>query len=59
MDLREENYENITNENNFICLNKKAHDCIHYLYRYYVKDRSILDRTKEILDRMIEINEEV
>lgn len=55
LDLNPEHYEDL-NEENFVCLNKKSHECIHFLYCYYEKDEGILDRLKEILDKMKAIN---
>ena len=49
-------YEDITNEDNFIPLNKFSHKFVHWIYRYYEKDRTIMDRLKNILDRMLELN---
>lgn len=40
LDLNPDNYK-ILNENNFIPLNKKTHDVIHFLFRY---DLNILDK---------------
>lgn len=48
LDLNPENY-NILDENNFIPLNKKTHDVIHFLVRY---DLSILDQLKHYLEKM-------
>ena len=31
-DFSEENYENITNEDNFLCLNKQSHEVLHFIY---------------------------
>lgn len=54
IDMSEENYDKIEQEDNFVCLNKQSHDCIHFLFRYYVKDKLILERIKDILDKMEE-----
>ena len=43
-------------EDNFICLNKQMHETVHTLFRYYQKNPSILDRLKEVLDRMNKLN---
>lgn len=55
-DLHIENYH-IFNPVNFEALNNKSHDCIHFLYTYYVKDHEILDRLKTILEDMEKLNE--
>ena len=44
------------NKNYFEPMLNSVHDNIHWLYGYYRKDPSILDRIKEILDRMVELN---
>lgn len=49
--LKEEDYENITNEEDFVLLNKATHDFLHEIYRYYKDDPTILDRIKEELDK--------
>lgn len=55
LDLRPENYS-VLNEDNFVSLNKMSHKVVHFIYGYYEKDRGVLDRLKEILDKMIELN---
>lgn len=52
-----EKYDDLSDRNAFIPLNSKSHDCIHFLYSYYIKDPTVLDRLKEILDDMKERNE--
>lgn len=56
LDLREENYEKIDDSTHFVLLNKLTHDAVHFLYKYYVKDRTVIDRLKGVLDKMVEIN---
>lgn len=56
MDLNPEHYDDLSNPDNFIPLNKKSHECIHFLYDYYVKDPAIIGRLKDCLDRMIKVN---
>lgn len=55
MDTRHENYENLE-EDRFICLNRQSHDTIHFLYRYWVKDKDILKRLENILEEMEELS---
>jgi hypothetical protein len=43
-------------ESLFIPLGSKNHEIIHHLYGLYRKDKAILDRLKDILDTMCEIN---
>lgn len=54
-DLREENYQ-ILEPDRFACLNSMTHKCVHWLYQYYKKDKSVIGRLADILDRMTEIN---
>lgn len=56
LDLNPDNYEKL-NKEHFECLNIKSHDFIHFIYVYYKKDRSVLDRLKTILEKMITLNE--
>ena len=55
LDMSAENYDQLTEEN-FIALNKQTHEALHFLFRYYQKDKTILDRFKEVLDKMNELN---
>lgn len=57
MDFDVSHYD-VFDENNFSCLNTNTHDVIHFLYRYYKKDKAILGRIQFILDRMAELNNE-
>ena len=54
-DMSEANYDKLTEEN-FIAVNKNTHETLHFLFRYYQKDPTILDRLKTVLDRMNELN---
>lgn len=56
LDLDENHYEDISNPENFVYVNKSIHEVIHTLWRYYKTDPEVLDRLKEVLDRMMEIN---
>lgn len=51
-------YCDISNEENFIPLNSYCHKLLHYLFGYYKKDPTVLDRLKEILDKMCELNKD-
>lgn len=53
-DLRFENYE-ILNDN-FLCCNNLTHRFIHWLFGYYLKDETIIDRIKAEMERMKKIN---
>ena len=59
LDLNPEHYTDISNEDNFCYLNNECHKLVHYLYTYYKKDEQVIDRLKEVLDRMKCINENI
>ena len=56
LDLNDENYT-LLSEDRQICLNQKSHETVHHLISYYKKDPEILDRLKEILDKMLKFSE--
>ena len=49
-------YQDLSKPENFVYLCKSMHEVIHVIWRYYKNDPSVLDRIKEVLDRMLEIN---
>ena len=55
LDMSAENYDQLIEEN-FVALNKQTHETLHFLFRYYQKDPTILDRLKAVLDKMNELN---
>lgn len=55
LDMSAENYDKL-DEENFIAVNKATHDALHFLFRYYQNDKDILEKFKEVLDRMVELN---
>lgn len=54
MDLRHEKYDDLSDMSRFLPLNSKSHDLVHYLWPVWKKDRRVLDRLREILERMEE-----
>ena len=56
LDMSAENYDQLIEEN-FVAVNKQTHEALHFLFRYYKKDPTTLDRLKTVLDRMKELNE--
>ena len=52
LDLRPEHYDQIDDDERFECLNKMSHETVHNIYRYWVKDSSVLERLKTILEKM-------
>ena len=55
LDMAAENYDKLIEEN-FIAVNKATHDALHFLFRYYQNDKDILEKFKEVLDKMVELN---
>ena len=55
-DLNDQHYTDLTNKDNFACLNKKTHEFIHWLYPYYKKDKTVLDRIEKLMEEMVVIN---
>lgn len=57
LDLDEKHYTDLSNEDNFVLLNKMTHKVLHFLFTYYKNDRDVLERFKDYLDRMVALNE--
>lgn len=55
LDMSVENYDQLIEEN-FIAVNKQTHEALHFLFRYYQKDQTVLDRLKTVLDKMNRLN---
>ena len=55
LDMSAENYDKLIEEN-FVAVNKQTHEALHFLFRYYQKDPTILDRLKTALDIMSALN---
>lgn len=56
LNLDESLYQDLSKPENFVYLCKSMHEVIHTIWRYYKNDPAVLDRIKEVLDRMVEIN---
>lgn len=54
--LNPEHYEELE-PSDFFCLGNQCHDFVHWIYRYYRKDKNVLKRLKTVLDRMYELSE--
>lgn len=54
LDDRFENYTKIDNPDNFVLLNKRTHEMLHFIYTYYIKDKTVIDRLVYYLEKMIE-----
>ena len=55
LNMDADNYDKLIEEN-FIAVNKNTHEVIHTLFRYYKNDKGILNRIKQVLDKMVELN---
>lgn len=55
MNLSSSHYLDLKEEN-FVPLNIQSHRVLHWLYSIYRKDPEVLDRIKNILDKMCELN---
>ncbi|MBP5594541.1 MAG: hypothetical protein J6Y02_04100 [Pseudobutyrivibrio sp.] len=53
LDLNIQRYDNLDMKR-FMPLNKKTHEVIHELFKWYKKDHKVLDRIKKTLDLMEE-----
>lgn len=54
LDQRFENYTKIDNMDNFVLLNRRTHEMLHFIYTYYIKDKTVIDRLVYYLEKMIE-----
>ena len=52
LDLEVTRYTDISDMNRFMPLNKKTHEIIHELFKWYKKDHKVLDRIKQVLEMM-------
>lgn len=43
-------------EENFVCINNMTHKFLHWLWNYYKDDPEIIDRIKNEMQKMAEIN---
>lgn len=55
LDMNPQHYDDLSHRENFVPLNSKSHDLLHFLLPYYKKDPAVLNRLKDLLDRMIEL----
>lgn len=54
--LNPEYYQNLETSD-FFCLGNQCHNFVHWLYRYYRKDKKVLKRLEVVLERMFELSE--
>lgn len=51
----EESYQDLSDKKNFRCYQAMTHRVIHWLFNFYKKDPTILDRIKSDLEIMMEM----
>jgi hypothetical protein len=56
MDLNPDHYEDL-DPDKFEAFNMKSHDVVHFMYNYYKKDPTIIERLELILHKMYLLNE--
>lgn len=56
LNLDHKEYSDISNHNNFVCLNKDSHNKIHILFLADWKSMNLDSKTKDILERMDKLN---
>ena len=59
MNQHEEDYEDLSDPENFVALNRYSHKLLHYFFTYYKKDRSVLQRLEALMERMLRFNSQV
>lgn len=52
LDMRDKHYTDISDTKRFLPLNKDTHNFIHWLYKLYYKDKSVLQRIQIVLEKM-------
>ena len=56
LDMKGENYTDLSNPDKFVPMNKDTHEFIHWLFRFYRHDRYILVRIQRVMDLMLLYN---
>lgn len=56
--LDENQYCDISNQDEFLPLNSYSHKFIHYLFTYYKKDKTVIDRLVQVLEKMLALSSE-
>lgn len=52
LDLNVQRYSAIADMNRFMPLNSKTHEVIHEIFKWYKKDRKVLERIAVVLEKM-------
>lgn len=55
-DLNPDHYTDISNKDNFVCLNKTSHDVVHFLWQSHNGWKVALDSLRDILEDMERLN---
>ena len=58
LDLRSENYTDLSDSRKFIALNKDTHKFVHWLFRIYRHDKQVLKRLEYVMEAMYEYVEQ-
>ena len=56
INMSHKKYDDLSDEGMFIPLNKDMHQCVHYMYNFYKKDKSVADRFVHLLEQMYNVN---
>lgn len=56
VDMNESHYFNISNEDNFMCLNRQTHEFLHWILRLYEKNPEVLDNLRDICEKHNRVN---
>lgn len=54
LDLNTKRYDQLDDMNRFMPLNKKTHETIHEIFKWYRKDKTVIDRIKKTMELMEE-----
>lgn len=52
LDMRDQNYQDLSDTSKFIPLNKDIHELVHLLFKYYRHDKRVLDRLRVVMESM-------
>lgn len=56
INMSHKQYDDLSDENMFLPLNEDTHKCVHYLYSFYKKDKQVMTRLTNLLEKMYEVN---
>lgn len=58
LDLNVKRYDDVSDMQRFMPLNKKTHEIIHEIFKWYKKDHRVLERIKLTIEKMEEYTNE-